>query len=92
LGSHGLIAPILAHDGEHFPPEAKPVQWTDLASYYYTMPAFWDSQRALELEDRLKELARSVAKIVKNAPPFEPDWPIVEAAASRGGKIELARL
>jgi len=92
LGSHGLIAPIQYHDGDHFPREAQEVQWTDVAPYTSTVPAFWASQRALELEDRLKELAHSVAKIVKSAPPFAPDWPIVEAQAAGSGKIELARL
>jgi hypothetical protein len=92
LTSHGLIAPVRFHDGEHFPEEAREIQWTDVASYTYTVPAFWASQRALELEDRLKELARSLAKIVKGAPPFAPDWPIVQVPAPGGGKIELARL
>jgi hypothetical protein len=54
LSSHGLIAPIRFHDGEHFPQEAQEVQSTDVAPYTYTVPAFWASQRALELEDRLK--------------------------------------
>ena len=90
--SHGLIAPMRFHDGEHFPQDARDVQWIDVAPYTYTVPAFWTSHRALELEDRLKELARSVAKIIRSAPPFVPDWPIVEAPAAGSGKIELARL
>src|ERR1700679_3339407 len=41
MQSHGLIAPLRFHDGEHFPAEAKNVQWTDVASYTSTVPAFW---------------------------------------------------
>jgi len=91
LQSHGLIAPMRFHDGEHFPSEAREVQWTDVAPYTSTLPAFWASQRALELEDRLKEFAASVAKLVRRAPQFE-DWPIVEAPGLALAKIELAKL
>lgn len=92
LTSHGLIAPVRFHDGDHFPAETRDVQWTDVAPYTYTVPAFWASQRALELEDRLKELAHAVAGMVNTAPAFEPDWPIVERLASGSAKIELAKL
>jgi TIR domain-containing protein len=92
LQSHGLIAPIRFHDGEHFPEEAQVVQWTDVAPYTSTVPAFWTSQRAIELEDKLKELAVSVAAVIRRAPEFRVDWPIEEAAALAVPKIELARL
>jgi hypothetical protein len=90
--SHGLIVPIRFHDGDHFPQEARDIQWIDVAPYAYTVPAFWSSPRALELEDKLKELAQAVASIIRVAPPFVTDWPIVDAPAAGGGKIELARL
>ena len=92
LRSHGLIAPMKFHDGEHFPEEARNVQWTDVAPYTSSVPAFWTSQRAIELEDVLKVLARSVARMAGNAPPFEPDWPIIEAPALATPRIGLARL
>jgi hypothetical protein len=93
MTSHGLIAPIRFHDGEHFPPEAREVEWTDFSPYAFTVPAFWTSSKAQELEELLKEeLVRSVAKIIKSAPPFDPDWPVVEVPAGGSAKIELARL
>jgi len=92
LQSHGLIAPLRFHDGEHFPADAQAVQWTDVAPYTSTMPAFWTSARAIELEDRLKEFARSVARTVRNAPSFEADWPVVEVSAHSAPRIGLARL
>ena len=93
MTSHGLIAPVRFHDGEHFPQEAQKVQWTDVARFTSTLPAFWASPRALELEDKLKELAICVAKIVRAAPRFDPDWPVVFRVPAVGsGKIELARL
>jgi TIR domain len=92
LISHGLILPLRFHDGEHFPEEARAIQWTDVAPYASTLPAFWASLRALELEDRLKEFVVAVAKILTKAPPFERDWPIVEARALPAAKIALAQL
>lgn len=91
LKSHGLIAPVRFGDGEFFPEEAQKVQWIDVAPYTSLLPAFWESSRALELEDRVKELARDVAKIVRKAPPFE-DWPIIEAPGLALAKIGLAKL
>jgi TIR domain len=92
IQSHRLIAPMRFHDGEHFPEDARNVQWTDVAPYAYTVRAFWTSQRALELEDVLKAFAASVARIVRAAPPFQADWPIVETPAPPAMKIDLARL
>jgi hypothetical protein len=92
LRPHGLIAPLRFHDGEHFPPEAREVEWTDVAPYTTTVPAFWTSQRAIELEDCLKSFVASLAHIIRRAPPFSADWPVVEAIALPREPIGLARL
>src|SRR6478609_65977 len=87
LQPNGLIAPLQFHDGEHFPPEARRVQCADVRPYAVTVPAFWNSPKAIELEERLKSFATSVARIVRTAPPFNPDWPIVEAPGAAIPKI-----
>jgi hypothetical protein len=92
LEAHGLIAPVRFHDGEYFPEEAAKVQWTDFAEYTATVPAFWQSQRAVEFEPLLKGFARSVATVVRRAPPFQPDWPIVEGQPGEPPTIQLRRL
>jgi hypothetical protein len=91
-GSHGLIAPLRFHDGEHFPEEAQLIQQTDVSAYKSTLPAFWNSPRALELEDTLKLFARTVSKIIHRAPPFRPDWPIADHDGLPAPRIELSRL
>ncbi len=88
----GLIAPLKFHDGEHFPEEARRVGWEDVAPYASTVPAFWNSAKAIELEARLKAFAESVAQIIRRAPRFCPDWPIVESHGLAPPRIELARL
>lgn len=92
MRSHGLIAPLRFHDGEHFPEAARAIQWTDVAPYSYTVSSFWTSHRAIEFEDVLKAFAAQVARMIQNAPPFEPDWPLVEASGFTPAKIGLARL
>jgi hypothetical protein len=90
--AYRLIAPLKFHDGEHFPQEASNVQWEDVAEYAFTIPAFWDSQRAIELEAKLKTFAHSVANMVRKAPPFDRNWPIVEREGAPAPGIVLAKL
>jgi len=78
-----------------FPRKLRTVQWTDVADYTLTVPSFWrspDSHRAVELEQRLKELAVSVARIVRRAPPFEPDWPVEAVPILETPEIGLGKL
>jgi hypothetical protein len=90
--SHGLIVPMRFHDGDHFPEEARNIQWIDVAPYNSTLSAFWSSERALELEELLKKVARTVAARIVFAPPFDATWPVVEVKAPTLLKIGLARL
>ena len=92
LGSHRLVAPLRYSDGEHFPEEAQKVQWHDVASFTSTCASFWTSRRALRLEDVLKKFAGELAKIINEAPPFDPAWPICDEPKKPEPKIELGRL
>lgn len=77
LGKVPLIAPIKYSDGECFPDEAKDVQWADFSDFAFTVPGFWHSQRAVEFEAQLKGFAERVATLIRSAPPFQSDWPLV---------------
>ncbi len=79
MGIGGLVAPITVHDGERFPQEAKEIQQENFAAYYSPATAFWKTQKASELSDKIKGFAEKVARIVRHAPPFDPKWPVVEA-------------
>jgi hypothetical protein len=92
VSPHGLIAPIRFHDGDYFPEEAQQVQSLDLRPFASTLPAFWNSPRSVELEDQIKLLAVSVAKMLKRVPPFRTDWPAVERLGSAAPTIPLSRL
>lgn len=71
-----LIVPIKFCDGESFPEEAQRVQQLDLSRYTGTTSAFWSTQRADELDQRIKKFSPILARAVTNAPPYDPDWPI----------------
>ena len=92
LGPYGLIAPVRFHDGSHFPEEASQVQSADFSAYTSTIPAFWQSQRAVEFEDLLKGFSRAVAQVVIRTPPFQADWPVVEAEPLPDPPVDLRRL
>jgi|ERR1039458_5314020 hypothetical protein len=77
LPKYGLIAPMRFHDGERYPEEAKNTQSVDITQYATTLPGFWDTSRAIELEERLKEFSIDVARMIVEAPAFQRGWPIV---------------
>jgi hypothetical protein len=75
----GLVAPIKCHDGEYFPLEARNIQQFDLSQYWYTVPNFWETIRAVEADESMKRFVRHLAIIVNRAPSFNPTWRVVEA-------------
>jgi len=91
LTDHGLIAPARYHDGEHFPEAAQKIQSVDFAPYASTRRPFWDTQRAVEFEDRIKDFAKSLALIVRSAPRFQ-EWPVVEMDPPVPARVALRRL
>jgi hypothetical protein len=71
-----LIVPMKFHDGELFPPEAKEITTLDLTRHAGTTPSFWSTARADELDQMILRFAHDVASAVRQAPPFDPSWPI----------------
>ena len=75
-----LVIPASFHDGERFPSEARGKQWADFSDYTSTIPSFWKSELALAFENqRLKPFARDLALLIQSAPPYQDNFPIVEA-------------
>jgi hypothetical protein len=89
-----LIVPIKFHDGEWFPPEAARVQQFDLRRFAATTEGFWETRRADELDQVLiRDVAPSLARAVRQAPPFEPDWPVdLDDPMAPPTHVEMARL
>jgi hypothetical protein len=75
-----LIAPASFIDGDCFPSEAQARQFMDFSDYTCTTKYFWDTAGAVEFEKVcLKSFAKDLARLIKNAPDFAPDFPLVEA-------------
>src|SRR5216684_1749134 len=75
-----LIAPASFIDGECFPKEAKSRQIMDFSEYTSTAKYFWSTDGAVEFEKRcLRSFSRDLAALIRQAPPYRPDFPIVEA-------------
>jgi len=76
-----LVAPARYYDGEYYPGPAKDRQSLDFSDYASTMPRFWYTEHAVEFEmSLLRPFARDLAKIIRSAPEFDPEFPIVEAS------------
>lgn len=76
-----LVLPASYFDGETFPPDACQIQWADFSRYTSTMPGFWSTELAVNFErDAIKQFATDLARMIRNAPEFSSDFPIVEAS------------
>lgn len=74
---------VSAHfcDGENFPPAAKDRQSMNFEKYASTIPVFWETARADEFEQKhIRPFAKDIAAILNAQPPFQPDFPLDEAA------------
>jgi hypothetical protein len=93
-GNCSLVFPIKLHDGLWFPREAQETQQLDLSAYAATTRAFWQSQRADELDQIIrKRLAPALAKVVAEAPDYEDDWPIeTDTPLPAPAQVEMIRL
>ena len=72
-----LIIPVRFHDGESFPIEAQNRQSLDVRDFNYTVKSFWDGEKAEGLEDLIKKLSLDISRVIKSAPIFEPNFPII---------------
>ncbi|MCC6200365.1 MAG: toll/interleukin-1 receptor domain-containing protein [Moraxellaceae bacterium] len=76
-----LIMPASFIDGESFPAPARARAFADFSHYTSVLPTFWDTQLAVNFESEyLKKFAKDLASLVRQAPPFDPNFPVVEAA------------
>lgn len=88
-----LIIPIKFHDGSWFPEEAQRVQQLDLSPYTATTQAFWNSHRADELDQLIKDFAPKLARAISQAPPYEAGWPVDLTKPDRPPEgVEMVRL
>jgi hypothetical protein len=80
-GGKSLVVPARYHDGETYPELAQDTQSADFTPFASTIPAFWETTRAVEFEQPyLQKFAQDIAACVRNAPPYDEAFPLVEAS------------
>jgi hypothetical protein len=79
IGNWDLVVPASFFDGDTFPSEAKERQFMNFSDFTSTMPRFWDTDSAVQFEEKLlKPFAKDLARMIRAAPPYDETFPIVE--------------
>jgi hypothetical protein len=71
-----LRIPVKHNDGHSFPDDVWALQMMDFSDCVSASTAFSSSPRALILEDKVRQLAPTLAKAMQEAPAFQLDWPV----------------
>jgi hypothetical protein len=75
----GLIYPIRYSDGEHFHSEAQRTQCKkDFSSLNYPFLVFQKSEKFLDFDDLVRDMASEIAQRLNQIPTWRDDFPIVE--------------
>ncbi len=81
LNKRDLVMPASYCDGESFPPEAQSRQILKFDEFTSTMPMFWKTDSAFYFErDLLKKFAKDLAEMIRQSPPYDEAFPIIEAS------------
>ena len=79
LAKRELVASASFCDGKSFPKAALDTTWVDFSEFASTFPTFWNTEPAVTFEkDRLRPFASALAAKIRNAPPFDGTFPLVE--------------
>jgi hypothetical protein len=87
-----IVLPVVFHDGDNFPEEAKDTQSLDFRPHSIHVPAFAQTTRYVDFIEAVKRLCAHLAPCVKKAPLWQPDWPIVTPAAYTPPNAGLPKL
>lgn len=77
LTGKSLVVSASGHDGESFPIEFKDAwQYKNFSKYMNTASGFWDSGKAADFDEYLKEFAKDLAQKILSAPDFSDQFPV----------------
>lgn len=88
----GLVYPVVFHDGEHFPKDAKNTQSKSLREWNYPYPQFSETPEYLRFDKALQDVAKEIATMLGRAPKFKAGWPVVKPKVKTDTKMKLPRL
>lgn len=74
---NGLIFPVLYSDSHNFPEHGLDRAWHDMKGLDNPDLMFQQSHDWMEFHRRMRSIAVEVEQMLRNVPPWRPDWPIV---------------
>jgi len=74
LGVNSLVVPVKWH--KNIPPQAPKTQPMDFTRFTWTGNGFKESSVYVGFQQRVQDFASDLALVVKQAPPFDRDWPV----------------
>jgi MinD-like ATPase involved in chromosome partitioning or flagellar assembly len=77
-----LLPVVLSGDSFHFPDFFREMSWKDLRSLPQSMLKGPSSRRSSEWFRAITDIAETVDRMIDEAPPLDPGWPIANAPSS----------
>jgi hypothetical protein len=74
--TQGLILPVLYSDSQNFPEYGLDRMWHDMKGLDVPELMFQQSLDWLEFHRRMRGIATDIERLLKDAPPWQPDWPV----------------
>ena len=89
----GLVYPVVFAGSKYFPKAALDVQaQTDLSRWGIPFPAFKDSEEYILFYKAIRQVAEALVARLNEAPPWQPNWPVVRPKAKPQGYLPPPRL
>jgi hypothetical protein len=93
LGRPGLIYPVVVHDGERFPPEARSTQGRDMKKWLVPFQVFDQTPEYIEFHRQVAATAKDLYARLCRVPEWQPDWPVLTPEPPPdGGPTDVPRL
>lgn len=74
----GLIYPVRYSDSNSFEEEGRQRSWWDFKGLDNPDKVFQESRDWIPFHQRVRQCAQDLAELLKQVPPWRPDWPVVE--------------
>jgi hypothetical protein len=87
-----LIFPVVFADGDSFPDDAKTAQLRDLSRFNVPHAQFRKTNAYTLFVRAMQAVAQDLRGMIKAAPDWESDWPVVEPPAPPEPGFQLPRL
>ena len=80
VAGQGLVIPIAYCKKEILPKSVLARKVFEFSKHAYTSDGFLRSERYLDFEDAMGDLAAEIADLLNRVPPWDPNWPQIDPA------------